>query len=284
MEQQSNEAKVGVTAPSGATGGSPSPIETKSTEQTASSSVNGTAQGQSQEKVESIPFGDKRHPEYKRFKELSESAKQHKAEAEQFRKELAELRGFKEAMLSQQRGQGRQISAEQKQALQELFSMGLEVPEIENMFKQKYGLDRLDSVHKDFSSFKENWDGQQYESEMRDVLSTAKDLGLNPDEVEEELREFVANDPFFSNKEYYKGGVRAAFNSKYFDRVGELRERADNLKKIKEREMLKNGQTQTSAETSNPAKPALPKKDGVNRNVEIIRQMGGADKLPFWKS
>jgi len=282
MEQQSSEAKVGVVS-SDTAGGSPSPIETKSTEQNASSSVNGTAQGQSQEKSENIPFGDKRHPEYKRFKELSESAKQSKAEAEQFRKELAELRGFKDAMLSQQRGQGRQISNEQKQALQELFSMGLEVPEVEAMFKQKYGLDRLDSVHKDFSTFKEGFEGREYESEMRDVLKTATEFGLDADEVEEELREYVANDPFFSGKEYVKGGVHAAFRNKYWDKIGELRERADNLKKIKERELLKNGQTQTTAETSNAGKPALPKRDGAGRNVEIIRQAGGIENLPFFK-
>lgn len=283
MDQQSNEAKAGVTAPSGANGASPTSVESGDG-QNGAPPVSGGSQTPSQEKpatnTENIGFGDKRHPEYKRFKELSESNRKYKEQFDGLQRELSELKGFRDSMLAQR--QGTQMADEQKQALQQLFKMGLSVPEIKDMIAKEYGLDRLDKVHKDFSSFKENWEGNQYESEMSEVLKSAKDLGLDPEEVESELKDHVETHPFFADKSYYKGGVWAAFRDKYWDKVGELRERAENIKKIKEREMLKNGQTQTSQDTSNPAKPALPKRDGVNRNVEIIRQAGGVDKLPFW--
>lgn len=282
-EQQVSEVKEGVNAPSGASGDSPTSVETKGNEQTGTQSVKPVAQSPSQEKSESIPFGDKRHPEYKRFKELSESARSSKAEAEQFRKEIAELRGFRDAMLAQQNRQGQQqLTQEQESALEQIFSMALRSDKVSKMIAQKYGLDRLDEVHKGFSSFKENWEGQQYEAEMKDVLKSAKDLGLDQDEVEEELREHVTNHPFFAEKNYFKGGVWAAFRDKYWDRRGELQERAENLKKIEERERLKSGQTQTPADTTTKADAALPK-DGVARNVEIIRRAGGMDKFPMFR-
>ena len=281
-EQQQSEVKEGVEGASAPKGASPASVETKGNEQSGSPSVNGAAQSQSQEKPESIPFGDKRHPEYKRFKELSESARTSKAEAEQFRKEIAELRGFKDAMLAQQGRQGQQLTQEQESALEQIFTMALGSEKVSKMIAQKYGLERLDEVHKGFSSFKENWEGQQYEAEMKDVLKSAKDLGLDQDEVEEELREHVTNHPFFASKDYFKGGVWAAFRDKYWDRRGELQERAGNLKKIQERERLKSGQTQSPADTTTKADAALPK-DGVARNVEIIRRAGGLDKFPMFR-
>lgn len=276
-EQQGSEAKVDV-APSGAGVSSPS-IE-KGIEQTASPSVNGQAQP-TQEKPESIPFGDKRHTEYKRFRELNESAKRANERADKLERELSEMRGWREAMTQQ--GQRQELPPDQKQALVQLFQMGMSVPEVKDMIAKSYGLDRLDSLNKDYSSFKENWEGNQFNSEMSDVLKSAQEIGLDPDEVQSELEEHVSNHPFFSNKEYYKGAVWAAFRDKYWDKVGELRERADNKKKIEERERLKNGQTQGAAETGKAGEPALPEKDGVRRNLEIIRRAGGVEKLPFFR-
>ena len=245
------------------------------------------AQSQSQEKPESnqnitnVPFGDKRHPEYKRFKELTESNRKYKEQLDQFQREMSELRGFKDSMLAQ-RTQGPTLTQEQESALEQIFTMALGSDKVSKMIAQKYGLERLDSLHKDYSSFKENWEGQQYEGEMKDVLKSAQDLGLDPDEVEEELREHVNSHPFFADKNYFKGGVWAAFRDKYWDRRGELSERAENLKKIEERERLKSGQTQTPADTTTKADAALPP-EGIARNVEIIRRAGGLDKFPMFR-
>ena len=282
MEQQSDEAKADVKAPVEPAGASSTSIETKGTEQTGSQSVKPAAQSQSQEKPESIPFGDKRHPEYRRFKELNETAKKANEKASQLEREISELRGWKEAMAAQRGQDGPQLDPQQRQAFVQLFQMGLSVPEVKDMIAKAYGLDRLDSLHKDYSSFKENWEGQQYDTEMKDVLKTASDLGLDQDEVESELQEHVNNHPFFAEKSYFKGGVWAAFRDKYWDKVGELRERAENKKKIEERERLKQGQTQNTAETGKAAEAALPK-DGVARNVEIIRRAGGLDKFPMFR-
>ena len=276
MEQQASEAKEGVAGQEAPQGASPASVETRQ-EQSGSPSVNGAAQGQSQEKPESIPFGDKRHPEYKRFRELTESNRRYKDDMSRFQTELAELRGFRDSMISQRQGQG--IAPEQEEALEKIFGMAFQSQKVKDMIAKSLGIDKFESMQKDYSSFKEQWEGRQYEDEMKDVLASAKDLGLDPNEVEEELRDYVASDPFFSKKDYYKGGVHAAFRNKYWDKQSELRERADNLKKIKEREALKSGQTQGAASSTTKADAALPKEDGIRRNVEIIRRAGGLEKL-----
>lgn len=276
-EQQQSEAKAGVQAPVEPKGASPTSIETKP-EQSASSGENGQAPGQTQEKPESTQSKSEKSELNKAY------ARARKAEERnaKFDSEIAELRGFRDSMLAQQGRQGQQLTQEQESALEQIFTMALGSEKVSKMIAQKYGLDRLDEVHKGFSSFKENWEGQQYEAEMKDVLKSAKDLGLDQDEVEEELREHVTNHPFFASKDYFKGGVWAAFRDKYWDRRGELQERAGNLKKIQERERLKSGQTQSPADTTTKADAALPK-DEVARNVEIIRRAGGLDKFPMFR-
>lgn len=277
-EQQAGEVKAGVATPSGPQGDSPSSIAPKGTEQSGSQTVTPAAQPPVQEKPEQIPYGDKRHPEYRRFKELSESSKRANERADKLERELAEMRGFKDAMMAQN-GRQNELPPEQKQALVSLFQMGMTVPEVKDMIAKSFGLDRLDSLHKDFSSFKEGWEGNQYDAEMKEVLSHAKELGLDQEEVEEDLREHVESHPFFSKKDYFKGGVWAAFRDKYWDKSGELRERAENKKKIEERERLKAGQTQVTSPTANPGEIPLPKDDGIKRNIEIIRRMGGVGNV-----
>lgn len=286
-EQQGSEAKVGVSPSSDGKGVSPASNVTgpngTSGSQPVSPAPDGKSPEQSQPKPESIPFGDKRHPEYKRFRELTENNRRYKEQLEKVSNELAELRGFRDSMMTQRNQSGPQVTDDQRQALLSLFQMGLSVPEVKEMIAKSYGLDRLDKLDKDYSGFKDNWESQQYQSEMKDVIEYAKTSGLDPEDVEEELRDHVANHPAFSQIGYSKGAVWAAFRDKYWDRLGELRERADNLKKIEERDRLKNGETQEAAATAKSGEIPLPERDGIGRNVEVIRRMGGVSKLPFFR-
>ena len=278
-DQPAQGTKEGVQSQDDSKGVSPASIGTKP-EQIASPSVIGAAQSPSQEKPEQIPFGDKRHPEYRRFKELNDNSRRANERADKLERELAEIRGWKEAQMANQRSQdGSQVDPNTRRGIVELFQMGLTIPEVKQIVAQAFGLDRLDSLHKDFSSFRETWEGNQYEAELGDVLRFSKENGLDPDDVEDELREHVSNHPFFAKRDYAKGGVWAAFRDKYADRFGEFREGAENRKRIEERERLKAGQAQSAAPASS-AENQLPTHPG-QRMKEMVRRAGGADKVDW---
>lgn len=272
-----NEAKVDVTATSVAPGESSPSIGNN--ENTSRESVNSSQS--TQEKPETIGFGDKRHPEYKRFKELTESNKASKKELETLRRELSELKGFKESMLSQNKSNQPPVDAQLKAQIKELFGVALSEGEIKSMIAQAFGLDKLEGLTKDVSSLKESWESNQAQAEMDDVLKSAKDLGLDGDEVQSELEAYVEENPFFASKEYQKGAIWAAFKDKYWDRVGELRTKQENKKRIEERDRLRSGQTQTSA-PGNAGEGKLPEKGG-DRFAELVKRAGGMKNVNWAK-
>lgn len=243
--------------------------------QPASASVNSQAPIQSQ-KPENVPFGDKRHPEYRRFKELQEGTRKANERAQALERQLAEMRGWQQAQM-QQRGQT--VTPEQETALEQLFNLALSSPKVASMLEKRFGVDRLNNLEKEYGSFKESWEGQQYEGEMESVRKFATESGLDPDEVEDSLREHVENSPFFQDKTYRKGGVWAAFRDKYWDRLGELKERALNKQKLEEKERLEKGQTQGGGAFT-PSKASLPK-DPEARAKALMQQAGGIGNIDF---
>lgn len=256
---QEAEAKVGVetqASPAQGQGQAPAP---------QSESVNKPVQT-----PENLPFD--KHP---RWQELQKERKRDRQELESLRKQYQELKGYQDGM-NRSKNQGQELSPDDEGQLMRLVELMSSSPKV----MEKLGITKISQLEKQFGELSENWHGSQYETEMNRIKDYVKNLGLDPEEVESDLREHIENHPVFSQMSYYKGAVEAAFRDKYWDKVGELRERADNRKKLEEKEALKRGQTQTTSESATKGKSALSK-DPQERMKQLIAEAGGMENIDF---
>ena len=181
------------------------------------------------------------------FRGIRKENQRYKTELEKLSAQNKELMARFEGFTSAQRGQQTE-SPEQMAQLEVLFDMMSRHPK----FAEKFGLSKLSELEKTVGNLNESWNGSQYESEMDKVLTEAKGLGLDPEEVKEELQGLIDNDPVYSQIGYKPGALRAMYRNHYFERVGEFRERALNQERIKKEEALKRGQVQHTGGGSRP--------------------------------
>lgn len=180
------------------------------------------------------------------FRGIAKQNREYKERLEAQDRALAELRGQVQGFRSTQPNS--KVSQEDNQTLQRLFSLAFESPEVMDMFKQRLGLGKMDELEKGLSSLSESWNGSQSESEMDSVLSNAKQLGFDEDEVRDTLEQLANEHPVYSQVGYKKGAWKSMYRDHFFDRAGEFRERALNQETIKKREALKAGKTQSTGQ------------------------------------
>ena len=214
-----------------------------------------------------------------KWKGLLRENRRWKSELESTNKKLTEMQAYMDAF-RQAQGQSHQspqVDAQTLNGIKELFNLSLNHPEIKKQLLEGLGLSDLGQLREQITSLNDNWQGSQYDSEMGQVRDYVKGIGLDPDEVEEELREHIAEHPVFSKMSYYKGGVTAAFRDKYWGKAGEFRERAINKETIEKKEALKKGQVQSSSQAGGKPSGASPEE----KFSEVLRNAGGVSGIDF---
>lgn len=104
--------------------------------------------------------------------------------------------------------------------------------------RKQYGLDDIRALKEELAELKSGNSTYALESELDSVAKSYGDkFGMKPDEVKSELMEFMDSDPIFGDKSYTKGLVAHAARAYYFDRSGELAERATQLRLQQEKEL-----------------------------------------------
>lgn len=217
-----------------------------------------------------------KHP---RFKQVIKENQTFRKELEDLRRQNQEFKGYVDGQRSNQQ-QGQQIAPEDEAQLEKLFSLAFSSPKVSKMLAEKLGVSNLDKLREQVDGLSTSWNGSQFNSEMREIKDYVKGLGLDPEEVQEELEQFVDEHPVYSQIGYKKGALQAAFRDKYWDKIGELRERGVNKKTLEEREALKRGQTQTTSDKNKPSAAGLSK-DPAKRFGELVQQAGGMGNIDF---
>lgn len=169
------------------------------------------------------------------------------------------------------------ISPEDGQQLERLVGLMLEHPGTMKMMQEKFGLGKIGELEKGLGELSHSWNSSQAEGERAEILADAKKLGLNPDEVSDELDRQLEEHPLYSQLNYKRGALKAVYRDIFFDRAGEFRERAINQETIAKRDALKRGQVQQTGQPN--GKPNL--KSGEDAFHQAIRDAGGLQGLDF---
>lgn len=262
---QSNEVKEGAQSTA-------SPAVNGNQGQHASSGAQDARPSNSQE---NLPFD--KHP---RFQEITRQNRQFKQELESLRRESQEQKAYMDAFRRQSGPQAPQIDANTLNGVKELFQLSLSHPEVKQMLVEGLGLKDIGQLREQLGQLSESWHGSQFKSELRGVLDQVKTLGIDTQEVEDQIKDAIENDPVYSQIGYQPGAVQAIFRNLYWDRVGELRERAENQKKIEQREALKRGQAQTTSDSHAKGSKVLSQDPG-ERMKQMIAEAGGLGNIDF---
>lgn len=209
-------------------------------------------------KVEKVPFH--KDPEIQKYLKRREESLakdwQHKMELMQAK--LDAMNSTKTA----------ELPKEQIEAAMQLAEILDKVPG----FKDKLGISRIQELESRLKSMTEEQTEKSFNSELSEVLETASKYGLDKETVEEELREFIETDPIFSKIDYSKGTLQAAFRNKYFDKLGELKEREIAKQNIEQKEKLKKAGSEVS---STAPKVAESKPKSMKTHLANLIQKGG---------
>lgn len=215
---------------------------------------------------ENLPFH--KHPDFtKAIKEARESRRM----AQELQRQLAEQKAFIDGLRNGNSQPKAGIPDEQRQAAIQLAKLLKEVPE----FAQELGLDRIPKLESSTQEFAMARAEEAHAKELSEVISYAKSLGLDENEVSERLMEMSTNDPFYANQNYTQGLVQKMFRDAYWDKMGELKERELNQKLIKEQEAKRKANSEVTANSASTQK-ALPNEKSAERYLERrIREEGG---------
>ena len=210
------------------------------------------------------------------FRGIAKENRRYKEQLSTYEKKLAELEGRYQGM---QAGQGRQsqISQEDGQQLERLVGLMLEHPGTMKMMQEKFGLGKIGELEKGLGELSQSWYSSQADGERSEILADAKKLGLNPDEVSDELDRQLEEHPLYSQLNYKRGALKAVYRDLFFDRAGELRERALNQETILKRDALKKGQVQQTGQPGGKPNP----KSGEDAFHNVIREAGGLGGIDF---
>lgn len=263
---QGTEAKVGGPSgqPSTEAGVSPAPGQTNQPAPSGEKDAGSVQPQQTQ------PFDQ--HP---RFKELTRQNREYRKQLETLQNQFQQ---FQSNQMTRQTPQGPQISQEDESALERLFSMAFTSPKVAEMLREKLGVSKIGDLEKQVGQLSESWSGSQFKSEMRQIKDYVKSLGdipgMAPEDVEDAINEAIETHPVYSQVGYQPGAAEAIFRHLYWDKVGELQERARNKKEIEQREALKRGQTQGAAQSGSQPKGRLSAE-------EMLKEAGGFAGIDF---
>lgn len=136
-----------------------------------------------------------------------------------------------------------QIPKEQEDALMELAEKLFSNPAV----REKYKLGRED-LETQVQSLKQERERESFESELDSVLSKySSEYGYDKGELDDQIRDFIANDPWFADKPYSKGAAEKAVKLYFSDKSKELAEKSVALKLIKEQKEKKSNSTESSS-------------------------------------
>lgn len=212
-----------------------------------------------------------KHP---RFKQVLSENKQFKQELQAIKQQ------YEVAMARIQAGQTAQtpgIPDEQRQAIIQLAKLFKQTPE----FAQELGLDKISMLQQENEKLKSDRLNESYTSERGKIESYAKEQGLDTEDIMDELDAFIDGHGVYSQIDYKPGLLQAAFRDMMWDRIGELKERAINLKQLEEKKKLKAGNTE---QPNSATKAQLGRKRGVDTAedmAQLIADAGGEENIDF---
>lgn len=218
------------------------------------------------QKVEKVPFH--KDPEIQKYLKRQEETLAKRVTAE-YQHKLELLQAKLDAISKP----SNELPKDQVDAAMQLAEILDRVPG----FKDKLGLTRIQELESQLKSLTSREAEKAFESELTEVLDTAAKYGMNKDEVEDELREFISSDPIFSKLDYSHGTVKAAFRNRYFDKLGELKERELAKQQLEQKEKLKKAGSETNGTATNvvETKPKSMKTHLAN----LIQRGGGVIDL-----
>ena len=192
-------------------------------------------------------------------------------------KRLGEMQNKYEEVLRNQarfnvpdKGQGTQLSQEDRQSIIKLAQFIKEVPEAAEML----GISRSEALQQQLQGMQTQRSEEAFNTELDSCVSEySSKYGVKADELKEQFAEFLEDNPFYASKDYSKGVVKAAFKTMLFDRQDELAERKVNLKLIQDKKQKQNGVEPVSkgAVSKNGVKP----KNLSDHLDSLIRENGG---------
>ena len=251
-ELESQAVKEGITLdePKSATPSeSPKSVETPAESTPASESKDSQVPSPAKTGLESednVPFH--KHP---RFQEVIKKNKEWEGKYSQLEAKIKAQEAYLQQLQSLNQPKGQEIPEEQKQAIIQLARLFKQSPE----FQKELGLDRLDELQKQNEALAQARSEESFNKEFEEVLTYGASLGMDKDELKDELLEAVQNHPVYSQIPYSQGLIRAVFRDSKWDKLGELKEREVNAKLIKEQEAKR----KSNAESSSPSSKETPK-------------------------
>lgn len=216
-----------------------------------------------QQSQENVPFD--KHP---RWRELQKTLRSERQEREALKRQLIEQQGYLNALKNQGQNNQPQLAPEQKAQLEQLLE--LMTPHL----KERLGLSKIEQLEKNYNELSNSWQSNQAESELEKEISSFKSLGFNEDEVRAELEDAIEQ----SDLNYKPGIIKMLARNLFWDRRGELAERAVNKETIEKRDALKRGQIQNPA-SGTPGKTKA--KTGQESFSQFIKDNGGLENLDW---
>lgn len=218
-----------------------------------------------------VPFDQ--HPRFKALYKQNKDSERRLADLEKkYQDQLEKI----SQNLSQRATPQTQVSQEQQQQEQALLQL------VDLIKNNPSAMDRLglssvagkaEALEAQLESIQNERTTQEFNAEFDQVIDIAKKAGLNPDDVTQELTEYIDSHPVLAGMSYAKGAVIMAFRDKYWDKMGEMKEREQNLKLIQERDKKKAANSESASTTSTGGKN-LP--SSLKEHLEdLIRDGGG---------
>lgn len=261
-----NEAETDLKATEGAES---SPAKQETTKDITQSE--GTAQQPLSQKTSetNVPFDQ--HP---RFKALYRQTKELERRNQEMERRYTEQMEKLTQSLAQRNGpQTQSIPNETQQALLQLADLLKQSPEAMERLGLSQVSSRAEALEQQLEQIQEYQTKKDFNFEFDEVLKIAEGFGLNKDEVTSELAEYIENHPVLSQVQFSKGAVMMAFRDKYWERIGEFKERSINQKIIQDREKKKSANSEIPGHTSSGGKN-LPS-SMRERMEDLIREGGG---------
>lgn len=251
--------------PQGAKEGA-SPTPGSETPDTAKSPEGGAKAQQQPVSEDNLPFH--KHPKWKGMQDENKRLKQTLEERDRkFELQLAELKGMTQAQTKQATAG---MDPEQRQALLNLVRLIKSDPDA----AKELGINSIDELRQRQEQLVSSRNEESFGKEVESTLSEfSEKYGLDKAELEQEVSDFIDANPFYSSKDYSQGAYRAAATAYLFPKLDEMKERAANLKLIKEQEAKKkaNAESPGAPSGTETSKPASMRE----RLAQMVRDGGG---------
>lgn len=134
-------------------------------------------------------------------------------------------------------------------------------------------LDRLEARNADYSSRETD---SAYDKEEDGIRASCEKFGMKMDEVLPELQNYLDEHPVFSRMDIQPGMYDLAFKALYFDKSTDLAKNAARLDEIKQRDKLRQANTEAPSTTSTGARDITMPSRLRDHLRNVIRDGGGA--------